>query len=61
MARSEALKIAQKRYRETHVERTREVTRKCSRTFYALHKDELNAKRREKYRLRRDSEKISYA
>ena len=59
MARSEALKIAQKRYRETHVDKSREISRKSSQTYYALHKDEINAKRREQYRLKKHAEKIS--
>ena len=59
MARSEASKLAQKRYRETHKDKVRELVKKHSRTFYALHKDEINAKRREKYRLKKEAEVLT--
>ena len=58
MARSEALKVAQKRYRDAHRDQVRELVKRSSRTFYALHKDEINAKRREMYKLKKEAEKI---
>ena len=58
MTRSDALKEAQKRYRASHREQLREYKRVQSKIFYERHKEEINAKRREKYRQSRDGHKI---
>ncbi len=53
MALTDAQKRAKKKYRETHVEKTRDLNRKHQKTWYDNHKEEHRNKMKEYMRKKR--------